>query len=723
MSLTVPTAGSIAGRSASIRVEAPETGGILAQFGNALAAKAGEWKEEQVQRQTRQTALDLTRDLGVARQEIEANVTDPAEIGPAWDARRAQIEAQYITDDTDPAVAENLRLTMQELGDRHSLALGNRVIGLTQSQRAADWMTTRSRITAEAVNADPETFGAYLELGEATIGDLEARGALTPEQAAAERIALTQEVYGQRAQAMIDRDPAAFLEEAQSGEWNVLGDNLGGMQKAATSAVAEAEAKAAKDAETAAQERSDAIGTRLKEMRGLFHDQRLVVDEAELNNSEVQAHPEYAATRAAFDLRNETPGIRTMTVAQLDKLIAAEEGKPIVKPYEAERLKVLRTWRDEASVKQATDMVSWAQDAGLKVPELPAFDPADPQGFVTGLSQRLSFDRAARQQGYTTGQAVFSTEELKSFKASVDPKADPETRLGMARSFAALGEADARRLAAIVGADPVFLRATELLSGPARADALAADMLQGQARIEAKTVALPSPRDQMRVFDEVTGGALSGNAAQSAQMMAAASALYAAEATGLDPEEDPDAAVTLYEKAVQRAFGAVPDVDGNMTIGGVQEFNGGKVVLPIGVSAAGLQEAWDNIERQIGGQVNMARKDIYGDTNDPVFAQRFGGPDAKEWTLDPAATDQSRLRAFAGASIRAGALPDLGADPADMLSTVRLRPVPTRDGRPSDVFEMVYTLNGREVPVRTKGDPAGTAFRFRLPDLIRGAQQ
>lgn len=723
MTLTVPTAGSIAGRSASIRVDAPDTGGIVAEFGNALAAKAGEWRQEQLGRQARQTQLDITRDLGQARQEIEANVADPAAIGPAWEAKTAEIRDRYITDGMDPKLAEDLSFTFQELNDRHSLQLGNRVIGLTQSQREADWVETRSRISAEAVNADPTTFGAYVELGEAAIDERLARNVISPEQAAIEKDAFRREVFGARADALIASDPAAFLDAAKAGEWNMLGEDLATRQKIATTALAEAEATALKNEETARNERSAEIGRRLGEIATIAGAGRTATDEQWLNSPEVKAHPKYSEAAAAIALRDETPGLRAMSVAELDRLIATEEKKPITAEYQNERLKVLRTWRDQAAAKQESDTVGWATSAGLAVPELPDFDPANPQGFVAGLSRRLAFDETMRGQGYTKGQAVFSADELADIKAAIDPKADPETRMAVARAFTAQGDREAAYLAQVTGADPAFIRATRLITTTGT-EAVAREIMRGQQRIETSTVTMPSQAELTRVFDEVTGGAFNGSPTQKAEIMAAAAALYADQTTTLDPADadtpfkDDSDKIALFETSVQRVLGAATDENGQYSIGGLQEINGGMVPLPTGIAAQSVEEAFDNISQQLDGYSRKRRADAYADVEDPRFQQSMGGPDAMVWVQDDAADEKTRFRAFKAASIT-GMLPDLGADPAGRLADLQLR----RVGE-SDVYELVYQAdNGRTYTVPQKGDERRRAFRFRLADLIRGAQQ
>lgn len=703
MALTVPTAGSVAGRAAVVRLDAPDTGAVVAQFGAKMAEIGQQWQAEDRQRTAARAQLDITRDLGLARQEVE-QIGDPAQIGTAWDAQVAAIREKYVTPDMDPQVRDQLDLTMRELGDRHGLALGNRVITLRQSQQQADWMGMQQQIAAEAVTADPETFQALLELGNAAIDQRVASGALDPATAAGEKLALERQVYGGRADALLQNDPQALLDGIAAGQWNVLGDGLAQVKTAAERAVAERAARATKDAEAAAKEQEAAIGKRLDEITAIVGKGGVAVDEAFLNDPAVKANPKYGEAAAAIALRNETPGIRTMTVAELDRQIATEKAKPRGFQYEMERLAVLESWRAEAEKKAATDPVGYMRDIGLTVPPLPDFDPANPQAYAQALAARVAREPVVQQQGYAAKgvQAIWSAAELAQVKAAADPKADPETRLALARSFAVQGEAAADRLASAVGADPVFRRATRIM-GTLGDEGLASELMRGQARIQSKTVVMPTGPDQTRTFDAITGGAFDGNPAAKAELMAAAEALYADRAATIDAGDgtawaDNSAAVDAYTEAVQRVTGARQDDTGSYTIGGLQEFNGATTYLPPGVSVDALTTGWDNITRKL---------DV-----------------PQGYDADPAAANITRLQgsAFAAASLVPGAVPDLGSDPADILSEVQLRPVLTKDGRTTDVYELTYSINGRTITVPQAGASDGRAYRFKLPTLLREAQ-
>lgn len=721
MTLTVPSAGSVPGRAARITVAAPQTAQVVSQFGDAMAQVGQRWHAEEIQREGTKAALAITSELGQARQEIE-QIGDPTQIGPAWDARVAEIRARHITPQMDRDLGQFIDNTITDLSGRHSLALGNRMIGLRQSQSQADWLTTRQTVSAQAATADQDTAAALLEVGIGAIDQRVARGDITPEQAAQEKIDLTQEVWGNRANAAIQADPATFLAEVEAGQWNALGDKLASAKAAAEKVQAELTVKAQKETEAAATAQNKAIGDRLSEMTTIFSAGATAVDESFLNDPIVQAHPDYPKAAAAKALRDEIPGIRLMTPAQLDAAIKAEEAKPVGAPFQMDRVKLLREWRDQAAAKVATDAVAYGVDAGLPVP---AFDPAsltsDPAAFRKGLSDRLAYDAYAREKGYATGQAIFSQADLAALKPMLDPKGDPETRFALAQAFilqpGAAGARQAEAAAKAAGADPVFMRALRVMTGSGDM-AVAQDMLRGQTKIEAKTVALPPPKAMQTVFAEITGGALDGNAALKAEVMASASAIYAETSGGIDPAstganwaEDSDA-VALYQQAVQRAMGAAADKNGALSIGGVQEVNGAMVALPPGVGRDQVAQALDNISLQLDGGAFTTG-----------ILDGMGQPTGSGWVSDRVPEgDPARFRAFAKASID-GRLPDLGTNAADLLTNLQFLPVITADGRQTGIYELGYVRNGRIVKVPVADDPRGTTYRFRLTDLIRGAAQ
>lgn len=701
MALTVPKAGMIAGRSADIQIATPEVGAQLNGLGEVMLKKGLELKAEQQRRQGVQAQLAITRELGMARQEIE-QTSDPDVIGPAWDQRVADIRGRYITEDMDPVVAEGVGLTIQELGDRHALALGNRTIGLRQSQYEADWIDARAQITTDAATADPDTLGALVELGDGRIADRLARGVIDPATAATERQALRADIFSARSTVAIEKDPGGFIAAAEAGEYNYLdAETLATRKVAAQNELDRRAAAAAAAAKVEANAQEAAIGKRLTEMSDLMVQGFAVTDEEYLKDPAVASHPGYGEAVAAQALRNEIPNLRTMTPAEIDAQIEAERAAPKTRKYQVERLKLLTNLRDTMTSMRNTDAVAYARQAEMNVPDLPAFDPADPSSFGQGLGARLAFDDYARRNGYTQTQAVFSLQEKSELKTILDPKADPAPKLALARTVLQAGGAKADRALQAMEADPVFARATKLIAMTG-SDALSTEILRGQQKLAQRTVAMPSAKDQTRLFDEITGGAFDGAPALKGQLLEAAGALYADDASGVDPDNQSgtgwmtdSAATDLFTRAVQRVTGATTDANGNLTVGGVQQIGDAYVSLPPGLPAAEVETSLEKLDAHLRGQ---------------RWNAAIGGWDSSATDAPP-----DPLRAFKAASIDDFA-PDLGSNPRARFSSLQLH----RVGE-SQIYEFRYTQNGRSYTVRRAGDPQNGAFRFRLPDLVREA--
>jgi hypothetical protein len=344
-----------------------------------------------------------------------------------------------------------------------------------------------------------------------------------------------------------------------------------------------------------------------------------------------------------------------------------------------------------------------ARDAGMKVPDLPAFDPTDPAPFVQGLAARMDYDQWAVNAGQTKTQAILSADEKAGLVKVMDPKADVAPKMALMRSMLAAGQGRLGKLASVTEADPVFSRAARLLADTGDA-ALAEQMLRGQQKAALGTVNLPTERQMNTVLDEITGGTFDGNPGLKAELLASSRALYADAAAGINPDGasslmpfmDDEDAQNLFSTSVQRALGARADRSGQLSIGGLQPVNDKPVWLPPGIGADDVETTFDSVEDQLRGKVRMQVQGeaVYG------------------W--DAAQPDPDRLRALRAASVT-GLAPDLGSDPATRFRNIALR----RVGQ-SDLYELTYTHNGRTYTV-PQADATRTAYRFRLSDLMREA--
>lgn len=747
MSLTVPTSGNIGGASASVQVATPDTGAVISEFGNKMAELGGKWKDAQTDFRTRSDQLSMTSDLANARLEAE-QAGDPVASGQIWDAKKQEIFAKYLPVDAngnstlDQKQAEALQLTFQGLDGQHTFALAEKSVNWTRSQASANWLKSRDKITTEAVTADPETFGALLQLGEDEINAQEAQGLMDPDTAERNRQALRQDVYKGRAFAQLEADPEGLIADLDAGKFDAGGAELvGSMRISAGQEIARRQAEAEKADKVAVKARDDALKTRFGEIGSIAKKGATAVDEDYLNSPEVkaavEANPElakpYGEAQAAIALRGEIPGIHQMSPPQLLAEIAKEKSSGKVHEYQTERLATLQGWYDQAVTKWNTDKVATAKEVGLPVPDLPAFDPADPGSFAKGIAGRISFDSALKDQKYGSGQGILSNEDRTALKDVLAPEADAATKTALAKAVAEGSRGQPDAVVKAMGGDTVFLRATRILS-TTQDVALAGAILRGQQKIATKTVVLPSEKTMTLTFDDITGGIYDNDPTLKAEVMNAARALYADGAGGLDPDQGPGgvsvlgvgwstdpAAVSLFTDAVKRVSGATADGQGDLTVGGVQPINGTFVSLPPGVAVADVEDAMQRIEDGLGIARHFnkdgSQRPVLGAALEGSFAAMRGDIEGFG-AAEQRAQGDGTVGTFApllAASIYGGA-PDLGPNPDERFSTLSLRAVKSSKGQNSGIYEFVYMDDGRAYTI---AQTDGKAYRFRLADLIR----
>lgn len=688
--ITVPQGGSIAGRSADIRIEQPDIGGFVAQVGSAVAQKMGQIQQAQRTVVVEKTKLDMTKEQGEAYQRI-AQLTDPAEIETAWATEQAALREKYVNGKDaagnpllTPDEADALTLTFDGLATKHGFALGERTVKLTESQATAAWSAARLDIVNTAATADPDTMAALVEYGEAAIDRLPG---LMPDQKQAQKEAFRGEVTNARAITALDQDPIAFIAAANNGAYDALGGERVAQLK--VTAQAEADRRAAADAkagEAAAKAQSDAIAKRLKDIAGMEAKGLKTADRDFVINAPpaVRTQPAWAEAMSAIQLNDELPRLDVMTIAELDAEIAKEEGRTYDQEWQASRLTVLRAKRDKLEAETATDPKAAAIARGVIAPKGDlTFDESDPGAFAASLAEAVSQDEHLRKQGYTDQSAIFTKDQKAALKAVLAPGADAGPKVALMGAILEGTQGNAGAVLADLEADPVSRRALKVLT-LTRDTGLTEAILRGQQKMDKDTV-LKLPRaEQIRIFNEVSGGVFAdAPVAVQDELMTAAAALYADQAGSLDPAASPEDAYALYKKSFIQLLGAQPDRNGDYTIGGLQEVNGALTVLPVGVSAQAVEDAWDSLADQ-----------LYENPTDPASVP---------------------LGVFKAASIYGG-VPDLGTDPYSRMGTLSLR----RVGE-TDIYELVREQGGRIVPIREVG--RDNAYRFRLKDLVRGGSQ
>ncbi len=719
--ITVPQGGTIAGRAAQVQVATPDTGGFIAEIGNAVAQKFGAIKARQEAVVTQRATLDLTREVGEARQEFD-RMTDPAQIEAEWPVFVQGLQDKYAKaagPDGKPLYTPDqidaLGLTIQDLTTRHGLALGDRAIQLTDSQAIAAWSTARLDIVNTAATSDADTMLAMIEIGEKAIDEQLADGIIDmPDKAEAAKLALRQDVYNARAISQGDEDPAGLLADLEAGEFNALGpERIAVLKNAAQSRIDQLAAAEVKAAEAAQTEAERMIGADLDSIAGLAGKGVPIAQLDKMADPAYRAHPKFPETAAKLSLAEDMPGLAMMTPAQLDAAIAAEEASPKSKPFEAERRAALVKMRDEAAKGWATDGAAQAAASGLPIPEV---DVTDTENLATGLAQQIAFSGQLAKQGYIKDPlgAVLDTSQRAAIKAATAPEADYTQKIELVRAIAMGTGGNPAALNRAMGVDPVFGEATRVLVETGN-ESLALRILRGQQKVANGTTSLPTKPNQNALFDAATGGIYDDDPDAKMRAMAAVASLYADGARGLNPDGsdsiipfmDDDAAKSAYKAAIQEWSGATPDRNGDLTVGGVQPVRDRMVTLPSGIGAEDIETALQNVEDQLTGRVYNPAVESWVPTT---------AMDGTPFQPDQPAPDP--MRAFKAASID-GRVPYLGADAggqSDILSMLQVEKVPNT----RDQYRFVYDVDGRSQMV---GDANGLEYRFRLPGLIKGASQ
>lgn len=717
MSITIPQGGTVAGRSASVQGldQQADIGGFVSQVGSAVAEKMGKIKAQQRAVKYSQTELAMTKELGHEYQRV-AQYTDPAQIEAEWPQIEATIRDKYVNAKDEngqplltPDEANALGLTLGGLSVKHGFNLGARSIELTQSQATAAWMEARPDIVNEAATADRDTLGAFIEFGEARIAELGQQTGKGEAEIVAEQQAFRAEVSNARATTALDQDPIAFISAAEEGVYDDLGpERVAQLKVTAQAEAARRAAAEAKAMEAAATESNRIVGQKLKDISGVVAKGGSIstADRDLLQDPAYQAHPDYGQAIAAVTLADEKPNLNYLPPAELRKLLDEEKAKPDSAPYQVERQIYLENLLAEAEKGWATDGAAQAKKSGLPIPDL---DPENLEDLPEALSKRIAYGIQLNRDGYVNDprQAILDETERAALKAITAPTADLEPKMALALALARGTEGNAEWLTRLIGADPVFAEATRVMTETG-SEELARTMLRGQQKVESGNVILPPAKDIISVFNEVTGGAYEDDPIVAARIRNAAMAVYADTARGINPEGvdsripfmDDEEAKAAVGTAIRQVTGASPDAEGNLTVGGLQPFRDAMVKLPPGVPLADLESAMDNIEEQLAGRA------FHPDVGDWVSTSDMEGkPFLSDGPPDP-------LRAFRAASID-GRVPEMSSD---VLGTLQIEKVPGRN----DQYRFVYPSRGRLVPI---GDSNGVEYRFRLPDLIRGARQ
>ena len=695
--LTVPTSPiQSAGRAAEIRVQPGNLGGYVANFGEKLAQAGDIIQAGEDQHELARAKVDITRDMGEMNLKYQ-NMSDPAAIDQGWATDMAALRGQY----KEKISARNwgkVDLAMEDLGNRYALSLG---------QRAIDLRVDRGRATLDDYAA--ETYRAAATADDGTRADLMgnlsdayaeavANNLMSEEDAAANLRTFGENVDRATARRMLTDDPQALLDKLDK-------DGFPGMdpqaretvRDQALSAISATAAANQKERDRLAKEREKAIGDDLDVIihnAGKGRNTGFEMDV--MTDPEAQANPKYREALEAVNLRNTMPEFASMTPAEMDAAIAAEEKRPLTRADETKRLDAMKAARTAAGEAWDKDPYAQAEQVfGNPPPTLPDFNAGAPDDFVQGLKARRNYAASLHDAGYTAGVEYFSNAEKEALKQQAAVENDPRDRLALAASLTQALGPDAGAAIAQIGGDPLFEHAGGMIAAGGDPET-ARRILQGQQALANKTVALPVSNARLDVLYSEFHTLFDGNDAAEARLRDAADAIYATEARGLDPTaEDSNAkAYQVYARALHLAMGGGYDKNGD-PVGGVGEVQGGLTVLPVGVSAATVEAGLDRQAAAIRG------KNSFWSINPPPVTATDGG--TKAWLN---ASRSGGVPHYAGAPV----------DP-DQVGELKLKAVG------NDLYQLyVEPRPGYRYDI-TDSETPNEPYRFSLRSFLKEALQ
>lgn len=460
--------------------------------------------------------------------------------------------------------------------------------------------------------------------------------------------------------------------------------------------IIKAEDAARRETERAQKEQTSAWKGQLSTIYDAAKNMRTAVDEAILQNPivEMLLPEEVRKARSATILRDQMPSFMRMTPTEQAAAIEEMRAQPVGAPWENDLFETA----EDAALDNAK---AWDKDPIQRAAEvLPEKPPALPSGeevlnnpaaFTQALSDRAAYAQGLKEKGYVDFVTYLTDEEAKEIGAMFGKDVPPDVRAAMAGAVVAgLGDASGQFFKDIKSDDPV-LKMSGMLLARGGDQVTAGIAMRGQALIDEGLVQVPSVASSVKAVAPDVAAALSAvPGAAEADVMKFATAIYAAEARGLDPNS-PTAKAKMKE-AVQQALGQTTSKRGDV-LGGVQRVAGSDVLLPPGVSGAALDEAIS------GGFAPVKEMGAWDN-----FGAIWGGVDRR-----PVAD----IWGAAGIGQSKGSIPMMGGEPvpASLFSDGRVRLVPTANG----AYRMQVQVGGG---VRDVLNANGTVFQFDAQALI-----
>jgi hypothetical protein len=327
-------------------------------------------------------------------------------------------------------------------------------------------------------------------------------------------------------------------------------------------------------------------------------------DESILDNPEVWAtNPELATEAQAWvEFRAQMPGFDALTPSQQDAVVADMRLQPVQDTYQ---IKMIETAQKAAAASRE----AWALDPvaqAAKVmptppPELPDSNTANPGAFISALHARRDYMLDVQRAGYTDQPTFLSETEATNLSLVMGKDMPPDVRLALAAGMVSGFGDNAVTAFDQLDIDPV-LRWGGKMMALGGSQAVAATALRGQQMLDEGLVSVPPRLASINAVSTDIASALAAtpvdDVKMTADVLSFSSALYAAQASGIDP--DSDAAKALMEASIQQALGQDANARGRLT-GGVQDVLGQPVLLPPGISGDDMNGAFSSLASTLPG--------------------------------------------------------------------------------------------------------------------------
>lgn len=338
--------------------------------------------------------------------------------------------------------------------------------------------------------------------------------------------------------------------------------------------------------------KSEQAGT-LRTIISAAENGRTAADEAILDDPNVAANnpelAEEAATKVA--LREAMPGFFQLPPSEMDALIQEERSRPVEDAWQIDIAGAMETARNTAVKALDDDPIAYAEERlQRKPPPLDDFSPDDPEQFISSLEARRDYANGMVEEGYVDSPAFLSNAEVESLSAVLSKDSPPEVRAAVAGALVSGFGEDAGTVFKSLKVDSVTAWGGSLMA-KGGSGAIAAEALRGQQIIDENQAQLPPEKEWRSTFQENFRGALDGLPTDTIQaeadVMKFAKAIYAnrAAAPGFEADE------SAMNEAINIALGQTTNPRGE-TVGGVQEFFGNDTLMPLGVNAERLQQAF-----------------------------------------------------------------------------------------------------------------------------------